>query len=132
MLGLVVSLGIGTLVISDRKDEADWKGLVEYLENSEPSDLVSAPNIEQIVAFRYPDFKKRKLALEDLVSSETAPSDADGPDLAPRTRRVHLVLYRSLTPVQLQHVGEVLSQANREGQIQLRGFEIHVLSTRSR
>ncbi len=44
---LIVLLGIGAMLWSDKKEQADWKGLSQYLKSQVAADdLVATPHIE--------------------------------------------------------------------------------------
>ena len=134
---LTAILGVGTVSLSDRKQQADWKALNRYLETEVlGKDKVIVPNVERVVAFRYRQLSDRKIDLGSLPPRGTSiqTNQQGGTELSrgqstqtPRPRRLHLIESRYATSEQLGKIRETLSLYPPERTVDIRGFRIYVL-----
>ena len=116
---LLVVLGIGSMVLSDKKEQADWKGLSRYLEtHAKGADLIAAPHIERIVAFGYPQIASRRISLESLRAQVSLG----------KPRRVHLIESRYVTPAHKRTVTEILAFVPPSESTDLQGFRVYTLN----
>lgn len=121
-------LSIGTLIFSDRKPHADWKGLDHYLKKEvKETDLVWAPQIVGIIAFRSPKIHEKSIPREHLIPWVSGQKSKTVPTSVPRKRRVHVVISRYIGPRERKDVEEILHILNARRSLQLPGFEIWVL-----
>jgi uncharacterized membrane protein len=117
-LGLFILLGVGTIALSDKKEQADWKRLDSHLQTEVMGDaLISAPNIERVIAFRYPQMMDRKVALNSILDLSGLP---DSPE-------IHLVKSRYATAAQGEQIAEILENGDFQLSFQAPGFEVYVL-----
>jgi len=115
---LIIVLGIGTLLIGTKKDQADWKGLNRHLEKQVArDDLITAPHIERVVNYGFPLMMQRSVALESI--------EAEFSSLG--ARRVHLIESRYQTPEQKAEISRILAIVPPSQSIELNGFRIHLL-----
>ncbi len=116
---LTAILGVGTVSLSDRKQQADWKALNRYLETEVAGkDKVVVPNVERVVSFRYRQLSDRKIDLESLPPRGT---------FIQRPPRIHLIESRYASSEQLRKIRETLSLYPPERTVDIRGFRIYVL-----
>jgi uncharacterized membrane protein len=134
---LTAILGVGTVSLSDRKQQADWKALNRYLQTELiGEDKVVVPNVERVVAFRYRQLGSRKIDLESLpprgafmeVNQQGGTElSSDQSSETPTPHRLHLIESRYATPEQLRKIRETLSLYPPERTVDIRGFRIYVL-----
>lgn len=124
---LVAVLGIGTLALSDRKEEADWKGLVRHLKKTKSTaDWIVAPDIERVLALLYPEFNRRKLfpeQLEDRLERISEHAVWVGKDLLERIQVVNYL------PLLRRRVGSesLLATQRVIGSTHLKGFQVDLI-----
>ena len=131
-------LGLGTVLLSKRKEQADWKALNRYLETElVVRDVVATPDIERVVGFRYRQLDSHKIDMNSLPprsgSTERGrladPGSGPNPTFVGKVpRRLHLIQSRYTSPEQLRMIEETLAVYQTERTVEIPGFLIHVLS----
>ncbi|HSR66716.1 MAG TPA: hypothetical protein VLU25_02150 [Acidobacteriota bacterium] len=113
---LIAALGAGTVILSQRKQEADWIALAALLRQQvQTGDRIAAPGIYRVLAFRYPQVNSRHIALEELL---------EGEDLAGRVLLIRSPYLDSETERQVERC---LQRYPPIRQLRAPGFTVYVL-----
>ena len=118
---LIAALSVGTIYTHVGREQADWKGLAEYIRVTVGGDdLVSAPNTWGLLSYYYPEVVDRNLHIEELVEPQEA--FLDRPE-----RTIYLIESIYMNAQQSQMVKELLSAHSVSQVHQLPGFKVHHL-----
>lgn len=118
---LIVVLSAGTIYTHVGREQADWKGLAEYMRVTVGGDdLVSAPNTWGLLSYYYPEMEDRNLHIEELVKPPEA-------SLNRPEQNIYLVESIYMTAQQSEMVNDLLSAHSVSQVHQLPGFKVHHL-----
>jgi uncharacterized membrane protein len=116
--GLFMLTGLGTITLNDSKNQADWKGLDSYLQANITGDaLISAPNIERVITYRYPEMENRKVdvsSVHEILERPNPPS-------------LYLIGSRYATSAQRATLNGILDTHPFQRSFEVLGFEVYVL-----
>ncbi len=119
---LIAGLGTGTVFLSSGKQPADWQALDRYLHaRVSEGDRVAAPHIERPVAWRYPELKRRRIALDELPPRSKWPEGFS---------RLHLIESRYTTVLQQHMIADTVTAAHSADVVESGDFRIHLLMFR--
>ena len=120
---LIVALSVGTLYLHSGREQADWKGLAAYMKRTvKENDLVSAPHIDNVLGYYYPEIRERHLPPEQLLKPK-----AERSSLPRRELNLYLIESIYMTAEQRQTVRQVLMTQRSRPIHSLQGFKIHRL-----
>ncbi len=118
---LIAALSVGTIYTHVGREQADWKGLAEYMrEKVGGDDLVSAPSTWNLISYYYPEMVDRNLHIEELVEPQEA-------SLNRPEQNIYLIESIYMTAQQSEMVNDFLSAHSVSQVHQLPGFKVHHL-----
>ena len=122
ILVLIFMLSLGSIYRHAGREHADWKGLAEGVAKIvRDNDQVSAPNIDNVLSYYYPEIGQHNLLVQELMNESVFA-------LNEQNSSIYLIKSIYMTANQKKTVKQVLAKYDSRSVAQFKGFHIYDIS----